>query len=182
MNQEYSLLCRRYAAAVLNVYGKTITFDDCESIRSAEKFLREHRSILSFFELPDLRPDRHVRMIDLLIKNLRLPASLKPLLLLLEGHSHMWLLAETLSALADLFLKRHNIMIFSVESFPFLREGELNVLKDFLHMKTGKEIIYHSSENPRLIAGIRAQGSTLLWEYSIEKKLREARHVIYEQG
>jgi F0F1-type ATP synthase delta subunit len=182
MNQEYSLLCRRYATAFLNVYGDKISLEDCKVLRSAGDFLGSHRSILAFFELPDLRPDRHQQMIDLLVSHFSLPEAIKPLLFLLEKQRQLWLLVEVLFVLVELYLQRNNLMIFSVESFPVLSSEKLEDFKKFLHRQTKKDILCRLKENKDLIAGIRAQSSSLLWEYSIEKKLREARHVIHEQG
>ena len=182
MNQEYSVLCRRYATAFLNVYGDEITLDDCKKLKGAADFLGSHRSILAFFELPDLKPDRHQKMIDLLISHFSLPEAIKPLLFLLDEQRHMWLVVETFSILVELYLKRHNLMIFSIESYPRISEEKLEEFKKFLHRQTKKDILCRLEENKDLIAGIRAQSSSLLWEYSIEKKLREARHVIHEQG
>jgi F0F1-type ATP synthase delta subunit len=182
MNQEYSLLCRRYATAFLNVYGDKISLDDCQKLKAASDFLGSHRSILTFFELPDLKPDRHQRMVDLLVRHFLLPETIKALIFLLDKERHMWLLVETFSILVELYLKRNNLMIFSIESCPVLSSEKLEEFKNFLGRQAKKDILCRLKENRDLIAGIRAQSGTLLWEYSIEKKLREARHVIYEQG
>lgn len=180
MNEEYALLCRRYATAFLNIYNDELTLKDCEKIKKAENFLRHHRVILTFFDLPDLKLDRHACMIDLLIERLNLPKVVKPLLLLLDKKRHIWLLPEGLAILETLFFERRNMLAFNIESYPVLSEKQLEDIKGFLRKKTGKEIVSYVKENEKLIAGVRAQSRILLWEYSIAKKLREAGHVVYE--
>src|SRR3989339_1016165 len=143
MNEEYALLCRRYTTAFLNIYGDALTLKDFEKVKRAEIFLRRHRSMLTFFDLPDLKLDRHVRMIDLLIGHLSVPECLKPLLLLLDKKRHMWLLPEVFAILATLFFERHNTLLFEIKSYPLLSEQQLEIIKKFLFEKTKKEIICH---------------------------------------
>jgi F0F1-type ATP synthase delta subunit len=47
-----------------------------------------------------------------------------------------------------------------------------------LEKKSDKKIRAVSKVDKRLIAGIRVQSATILWEYSIMKKLRDAQQVV----
>jgi len=182
MNEEYALLCRRYATAFLNIYGCRLSIGDCKALKDAETVLRAHRSWLVFFDLPDLTDEKREQMIATLIEQLHLPKVLKKLLILVDDHRRIWLLPEMINSLTKLFLERNNLLSFTIMSYPSLSDEQLTTIKDFLMNKTGKQVLYVSKEDGRLIAGIRALSGELLWEYSIKKKLREAQQVTYEQG
>jgi len=182
MNEEYALLCRRYATAFLNVNGKQISLNDCEEFKNAAQLVRVHRSWLVFFDLPDLSDEKREQMITILIEKLHLPSIVQSLLVLLDHHRRIGLLPEVLDSLVKLFFERHDLIYFTIRSYPTLSAEQLNIIKNFLMAQTGKNILYVSQECPALIAGVRALSGTLLWEYSIEKKLREAQQVMDEQG
>jgi len=182
MNEEYALLCRKYATAFLNVNGDQLSIDDCKNLKKAEIVLQAHRSWLVFFDLPDLGDKKREQMIVILLKQLHMPGILKSLLMLLDIHRRIWLLPEIISILVSLFFERNNLLSFTFMSYPALSGDQLTAVKNFLMNKTGKQILYVPEKNEKLIAGIRALSGTLLWEYSISKKLREAQQVMYEQG
>ena len=63
-----------------------------------------------------------------------------------------------------------------------LDEKQIDQFKTFLSKTSGKRITMQIEVDASLICGIRARSLTRLWEHSIKKKLREAQHVMYEQG
>jgi len=66
-------------------------------------------------------------------------------------------------------------MIFNITSSHHLDISDLEIIEKFLAFKTGKKIISHHNLNKKLIAGIRLESNTLLWEYSIYKQCETLR-------
>jgi F0F1-type ATP synthase delta subunit len=63
-------------------------------------------------------------------------------------------------------------MPFSIKSAQALSNNQLDSVKKYLATKTGRSIIATTAVDKELIAGIRAQSSTFLLEYSLAQQLR----------
>ena len=182
MNEAYAPIYRRYAVAFLNIFYEKIDQAVCKNVQEASDTLRAHRDWLYFFELPDITSEQQSKMIRLLLDKLNMPHFFDRLLYLMIDHKRVWLLPETLDVLVRIFFSRHNLMHFSLHSYPMLDEKQIDQFKTFLSKTSGKRITMQIEVDASLICGIRARSLTRLWEHSIKKKLREAQHVMYEQG
>lgn len=56
-----------------------------------------------------------------------------------------------------------------------LTDEQVAAIHEFLHEKTGKKIILIMVIDSSLLAGIRLQSETFLWEYSIGRQLQALR-------
>ena len=171
------ILARRYAQAFLNVYIKQITEEHCLLMKKATRSLQSHVAWQSFFDFSSLSEEQQKHMIIILLQQYDLPDFLLSLGELLCMHGRMSLFAAILDLICIFYFSYNNIESFEITSFPALTEDEVQVLIDFLHKKSGKQIRHTCIIDKQLIAGIRARSSSLLWEYSVAKKLREARHM-----
>jgi F0F1-type ATP synthase delta subunit len=89
----------------------------------------------------------------------------------------MGLFADILEKIYELFCERNNLVLFKITSTAELTKDELGGLERFLHTKSGKQVRCTCTIDRRLIAGIRVQSGSLLWEYSVDQKLRDAQHM-----
>jgi ATP synthase F1 delta subunit len=172
------VLARRYAQAFVQAFGDTIDIHLIERFREAADYLVAHKKITIFLALPCV-DDTHKRaMLDRVCKHLNVnPASYKLIALLLK-HKRSWLLASVLYAITEQLYKARGVEFFTIESFPALDHEQLQAVERELHAMTKRTILYRYRTNPTLIAGIRAQSASYLYERSIAAKLRAVRQAL----
>ena len=175
MNHTEQVLTRRYATALLRVCGDKFTQDDLGAMHRAADFFRTHSSALYFLGLPDLDVREKKVIVQKLFEIVKLPDCFRNLVHLLGQHKRMKLVAPVLDATLRLYQEQHGITDVHIESSAPLDEAQLQTIQAFLADTTAKTINYTYDINPELIAGIRLQSDTLLWEYSARKKLRAIR-------
>ncbi len=172
MTQAERILAHRYAAAFITVCGPRIDFDNFLLIKGAAEYFKQHKKVMFFLSLPSLRAEQKKDILYSLFKKLNLPSCFDDLLNLLVNSKRAQLFGHVLEYIVSLYLEKHGIMEFDIESSSSLGADQLKALQQFLAQRTGKDIIYKYRENKNLIAGIRMQSDTYLWEYSVRKKLR----------
>lgn len=177
MNVQDSKLAKKYAAAFLNIYENQLSLDDYFALQQAVHFFDDNRQLLTYFKLPRILAEKKeaLRKIQ---EAFNLPKVMDTLMELLLDHQRLFLIKYVFEALLILFRERNNIMTFSIISSHTLEKNQLQSIKDFLEKKTRNTILYNKEVDKKLIAGIRLQSTTYLWEYSIEQQLREARQAL----
>jgi len=166
-------LAKKYAHAYLNVFSDQHTYQDYCSMWRASQFLSEHHSLLSYLSLSVVDEEDKKRFIDLFFLKFNLLDSLKNLFYLLLKNKHIYLAADVLRDTYGLYKIKHNIADLQVKSSSELTEGDMQDIKKFFVDISGQKVMIHHQVNPLLIAGIRLQTETLLWEYSIAQQLRK---------
>ncbi len=177
INESTMILARRYATAFLNVYSQHLTEESCLRMKKSTQSLQADTKWQVFFDFSTLDSTQQKNLLTILLKHYGLPDFLFSLGELLCTHHRMSLFPTILDVICKLFFVRHNITSFKITSAPGLTNDDIETLTAFLHKKSGKEIRHICTIDNQLIAGIRAQSSTSLWEHSVAKKLREARQM-----
>jgi ATP synthase F1 delta subunit len=172
MNIAAQILARRYALAYLYSFDRDISIDVLASFKEAKRFFLEHKRTLYFLSLPTIAKDTKMHILKKLFAQFKLPESINRLmeLIIVQKRTSLW--CEVLQYIVDLYQQQHQLMTVLIESSPKLSNDEINRVKQFLARKTGNDIIYTYRVNPDLIAGIKAQSGTVLWECSIAKNIR----------
>jgi len=168
-----SPIAKKYAHAYLNVFGDKHTFEDFFSMWRASQFLSEHQNLLFYLSLPMIQDVDKKRFIDLFFDKFHLFDSLKQLFYLLLKNKHAYLAADTLRDIYGLYKIKNNISDLQVTSSSDLSEEKIEEIKNFFIKKTGQRVVVRYSVNPSLIAGVRLQSETHLWDYSIAQQLRK---------
>lgn len=164
---------KKYAVAYLNVFGDQHTFEDFCSMWRASQFLLEHHSLLFYLSLSMIHEVDKKRFIDMFFEKFHLFDSLKQLFYLLLQNKHVFLATDVLRDIYGLYKIQHNISDLQVISSSDLSEEKIEEIKNFFTKLSGQHVVVRYSVNPGLIAGIRLQTDTLLWEYSIAQQLRK---------
>ncbi len=166
-------IAKKYAQAYLNVCDQQHTYKDFCTMWRAAQFLSEHHNLLFYLSLSMIDEVDKKRFIDLLFEKFHLFPSLKELFYLLLKNKHIHLAADTLRDIYALYKTQHKIVDLQVTSSTDLTEEQIEDIKHFFTKLSGQypKIRYHV--NPLLIAGIRLQTETLLWEYSVAQQLRK---------
>ncbi|MBV8660665.1 MAG: ATP synthase F1 subunit delta [Candidatus Dependentiae bacterium] len=168
-----SELAKKYAQAYLNVFGEQHTFQDFCSMWRASQFLSEHHSLLFYLSLSMIHEVDKKRFIDLFFEKFHLFDSLKQLFYLLLKNKHIFLATDILRDIYALYKIKNKISDLQVTSSSDLSEEQIEEIKDFFTKLSGQHVVIRYSVDPGLIAGLRLQSDTLLWEYSIAQQLRK---------
>ncbi len=168
-----SELAKKYAHAYLNVFGDQHTFQDFCSLWRASQFLSEHHSLLFYLSLSMIHEVDKKRFIDMFFEKFHLFDSLKQLFYLLLHNKHIFLAADVLRDIYGLYKIKHNIADLQVTSSSDLSDEKIEEIKQFFTKLSGQRVEIRYAVNPGLVAGIRLQTETLLWECSIAQQLRK---------
>jgi len=175
MNITRQLIAEKYAQAFFNVFGKKVTPDDFYNLVVLAKFCQENKKALFFLELATINDTIKLqKMIDI-CDMVHLGSRFNPLMKLLVQDGRSYLFGDVIQQVVRVYKRIHAISFFSITSSHPLNEKELEILKTFLVNKTKGDIIYEYKEDKSLIAGIRLQSETMIWEYSIRKQLNNIR-------
>ncbi len=176
MKQEAAkALIRKYSQAYVNVFIEELSQSVIEAIATAAHYLDEHKHILFFLKLSAIDLETKKRGIDFLADRFVLPPSIKQLILLLIEHKRAPLVTKIFYYICTLYYKRKGMHAFKIVSSHELSKDDLAYIKRFLAQLTQRGIIYEYKVDKRLIAGIRLQSDTLMWEYSIAQQLNNIR-------
>ena len=177
MNINEVILSRKYATAFLNLFIDKLSITDYDTIVRTAAFLKEEPTLVSYFKLPRVGAVKK-KVIAALFEEFKLPPTLKKLTDLLVQDQRLFLLPQVLKSMVQLYRQRKGIMAFEVTSSYTLTQKQLETIKDLLAAKTRKHIEYEYKVDNELIAGIRLQSDTVLWEYSIARQLAEAQRLL----
>lgn len=162
----------KYARAFLNVFFDQLTEKDIAAIEQTYRFLNKDKQIIFFLRLPVIEHAVKLHALQVIAQQENVPASIMTLMKLLLKNKLLGLLPAVLAAIIRQYREQAGIMSFVMTSSPELTTQEIHALVEFLARLTGRSIIYDYKVDTRLIAGIRLQSTTLLWEQSIRKQLQ----------
>lgn len=170
MNIE-AVLAGKYAQAFLNVEGDQLTPAVFKALQEFEHMLSQHQSALFFLSVPSITDERKTQIVIHQASSPALKKMLIPLIQLLIEHKRGYYLSAVVRKIIQLYWERHGIMLFTITSAHELESKQVKQLEAFLARKTSHTIEYNVKLDKNLIAGIRMQSSTYLWEYSVRKQL-----------
>ena len=172
MNYAESTLARRYALAYLHVHIDSISYTDFRIIRDAGIFFTKNRHLLFFLHWPAIKASDKIAAVRQALAYCQVPSSIEGLVDLLAHHKRLFLIGTILQSVCDIYEKQHAIVQVTISTSHPVVDQDLKVVQQFLANKTGLSIIYDYKIDKKLIAGIRLQSSTFVWEYSINKQLQ----------
>ncbi len=176
--EAQTMLARKYAQACINIFLDQINDQDCQNIKQAKQFLRVNHKIILLLGVPSLDFAEKKQALDLFADHFELPEVIKKLLFQLLKDNRTELMHEVLRALYRLYNESKKIMAFEITSSHQISDHDIGIIECFLAHTTKRVIIYEYKVNSQLIAGIRMQSDTFLWEHSIRKHLRKIQLVI----
>jgi F0F1-type ATP synthase delta subunit len=99
---------------------------------------------------------------------------------LLISQQRVFIFADVLHHLGDLYKIKKKSSFFHIRTSHSLSKKELGSIEQFLKEATNTQIMYEHHIDKRLIAGIRLESDTLLWEYSVNKILNRMRQSLID--
>ena len=166
-------LVNKYAHAYLHVSSDQLTTHDILQYQQAAEFLHTHARALFLLKVPVIPYQVKREALMQITERFKLHASIQPLIELLLEHKRAFLLADILDEISALYNQKKSIHTFTVTSSAQLSDDERKNIERFLADRVQGTIMYTYVVDKKLIAGIRLQSETLLWEHSIDKQLRD---------
>lgn len=163
----------KYAHAYIHVSGDLLTQHEILQCQKAADFLNTHGRALFLLKVPVIPYEVKREALMEITARFTLPKSIQALIDLLLKHKRAFLLADILDEISTIYAKKKSIHTFRVTSSAELTARERGDIESFLADRVQGTIIYTYVVDKKLIAGIRLQSETLLWEHSIDKQLRE---------
>ena len=173
---------RKYAQAFLNLFIDSITPEVYAKIIALQAYLRNHRNALIFFSLPHIPMESKLQLLDELGTQFKPSEPVKKLFETLIRHDRAQIAPEVLNKICEYYRARKNIILFDIQSSHELDKQSVALIEKFLAASTGKTITSVQHVNGNLIAGLRLQSDTFLWEYSIRKQMNELTQTVRTKG
>lgn len=169
-------LAYKYANAFLNVYSDRLNDGDIKSINNILQFLPKHPRLLFLLQVPLIKKAIKEKWLVSFCEQFNVGAPFKNLITLLLSHRRVFLLPAILNAIVNSYQKRHHIENIVIKSSIPLPVSYRHDIESFIKHYINGVHYYHYEVDPTLIAGIRIQSDTILWEYSMNKRLRDIAH------
>lgn len=172
METKLLLLIRKYAQAFVNIFADQINVADVEKINNAAVRLKGLPNLSFFLQLPYIDDTLKKNALEeLLITQSGLPESFSKLVELLLTQKRSFLLYPILVKIHELIMEQKNIALFEVTTANELSGKQVETVEKFLAVKSGHIIMCTYLVDKKLIAGLKAQSNTLLWQHSISNYL-----------
>jgi ATP synthase F1 delta subunit len=180
MNGDF--VARNYAIAFLNTFIDEISFEEFLAIREFQIFWEEHKKSFYCLNYPGLIYEKKRAAVEELLRACSAPAVLIEIFSLLIRHRREKLIALVLENVCSLYMEKKDIVFFHIASSHELSAEEITAVQEFLAHKTKKTILYTCLIDKDLIAGIRCQSESLVWEFSVRQQLDDVRRQFIVQG
>jgi len=171
MSDARTTLARKYANAFLNCFIEDINLDEFYALCALELFLKSNQKILYFLSLSHIDSDIKKDFLHTLFEQFKVIAACNALARILIDNKRGQLLCGVLKQVIMIYRQRKKIVSFVIATSHHVPADQIAVIQQFLAHQIGCDIIYECVVDKKLIAGIRVQSDTLLWEYSIGKQL-----------
>lgn len=170
------ILSKRYAVAFLHVHETEFNLNMCDRLDAAADFLENIPAAQLILKLTTLQSSVYTETLQAFIEHFKIPTSLMSLVALLIEHNRLSLLPDVLTQLVSCYKEQQGILTYQIMSPQALDASAKETIIDFLQKQSGKKIMYEEKIDQSLIAGIRLQSDTTLWEYSVKKQLSQLQH------
>ena len=166
---------KKYALAYIHIFKKDIDCFVLDQLQIAYDFLLERKNMLFLLALYETTADDKQKIITKFLNFFKLPKSLEKLLYLLLEHKRIALLVHVLRDIYCFYKKEFAIEDLQIKSSSELSQNDKNQIEVFFMRLSDKKYRVSAKQDVTLIAGIRMQSDTLLWEHSVDKKMKKLR-------
>lgn len=175
MTPTTELLATKYAKAFIHVFEAQLTPEYFEALQQIVAWYDDNRAQFFYLYLSSMTSEAKQHILLEFVKRFGLESLVRPLIELLAAHNRLPLLFHVLRQLMVVFYAEHNVVDVKFMTAHNLSPAQIEIIKNFLEQTTLKEIRPTIVIKPELIAGVRLQSETFLWEYSIAQQLRALR-------
>lgn len=178
MDIQAQKVAGKYAKAFLNYIGDVLQPSHCETLQKAATAFKQHSDDITLLKIPNISANVKKEGLLAWFKALEIPVDITKLLDILAGHQRLFLFPTILQELCEEYYKRNNIVEFCIKATLPLNKEQIDSVHAFLEHKSGKRIRSTFMLEKNLIAGIRLQSDTYLWEYSLRQRIRNIANIV----
>ncbi|HBL98333.1 TPA: hypothetical protein DDZ86_01670 [Candidatus Dependentiae bacterium] len=164
MDVVHELLAARYACALLRYSACEAHEDLAWRLDAFVFFLNRYQSDLMGLESEMFLRIAHIFELD--------RCNFDLLLKLLTSQKHEELFVAVVRSFAKQYKEQHGLEFCLIKSSHKLMDEQKKALCTFLEHASGKRIFYTTVVDRGLVAGIRVEGDSLIWEHSVSSQLR----------
>ncbi len=146
-------------------------------------FLKKNRQFAIYLSIPSVSIELRKKTIATATRILQFDASIIHLIETLLLHKRIYLLETVCDTLAGLYRTQHNIIKFKITSSHLLTTQDIALITDFIHDNIDQKNSIETEfvTNKSLIAGVKIQSETLMWECSVVQQLKSIKQSILQQ-
>ena len=169
---QESVIPKKYATAFLNLYIEKLAPDFIKRLDKLIELMRGRHEALFYVKLSCIDDTIKKDILNKLFERFELEKEFRQLINVLAEHKRLFMMYQVLISMRQLYKQRKNIIECTITSSHTLSPQMLEHVQQFFEKKSGnKQVLYNSYKDKALIAGIRIQSDTFLWEHSIAKQL-----------
>jgi len=172
MKIAYEQIARKYARAFLRVNHQRMNPDVVAAMVAFVADCRDQRQQFFYVWLSSMSIFAKKEIIRTWARRHNLNDLLDSLIKLLAEQGRLLLFIDVIEQIIIVHNEKQGIVeVRCFTAQPLLQE-QLTNIRDFLNRLTGKTIVLVPVIDSSLIAGIRLQSETFLWEYSVAQQLQ----------
>ncbi|MBD3231849.1 hypothetical protein GF322_04270 [Candidatus Dependentiae bacterium] len=181
MQVTKNIIAKKYAVAFLNLFFDQITEVYINRLFRLKDFLKKNKLFYIYLRIPTISYLVKQKALNRLAQYFEFNKPLKRLMFLLLDQGRIDILDKVIEKIIIVYRQKKNIEMFKIFSSHEIAELEKkHVIKFIKHIAKG-DIITKFMIDKKLIAGLRIQSNTFLWERSIAKQLRDVKRSIFKQ-
>ena len=166
------VLANKYAHAYFNIFNNATTYEDIEHFSEVFNMLQKNYYGLMLFSLPTVSAIDKIIIIDKVCEFAKINKGLHRLTRLLMKHQRLFLIPAIVQHLKRLYDEYHNQIRVKIISSHALDNEQIDLINAWFSKKIKKKIKYNTVVNTSLIAGLRIQSDTWLWQYCVRQQLQ----------
>lgn len=175
-------LAKKYALAFMNTTPNSFNKKWVESAITLDRFFKKQKALFLLLHAPTISASLKLKALNNLFDKLMIDDKIRILVRMLLEHQRLYLLRHVMHHIIDEQRMRNNIVLFTISSSRLLTSQEQEYIIEFLAAQTNAHVSADFIVNPELIAGVRAQSSTFLWERSISHYLQHIKQTVLRQA
>ena len=166
------ILAVRYAEAFLNVQQHPFPDDMCQALGKAVQYYRSMSFLLFYLQMPIFTEENKQSVLTLVRRFYKLPESLEKLDVLLLTQGRIALVPLGYAELIRQSYIRAGYITCTVTTAIPLSHAQQEACRQFVMHLTEKRPLITWHVDPSLIAGVRFQSESWVWENSLDARLR----------
>lgn len=167
------ILASRYARAYCKIRSWNFSNSEYAAMSSASRALSS-AVLIKFFATAIGDFALQEQLIEVLIKNVKLPLEIRPLLVLLAKDYRIGLAPLVLQHIIRQYDEHHNIEHAVVRTAKALSKDDEKMLYEWLVAQTKKRVTLKTIIDPTLCAGIEVHSSHYAWSFTLGRILADA--------
>jgi ATP synthase F1 delta subunit len=165
----------------LNLFFDEISGDCIKKLEKLETFLKQNKLFFVYLRIPSIPFQVKQEALNKFSNFYDFCEPCRRLMFVLLKQGRIDFLDEIVSKILILYRIRKKIQLFKISTSHPLEEKEKERVIRFVKGLASGEVVCKFLVDAKIIAGMRIQSETFLWERSVAKQLRDVKRSIFKQ-